>query len=162
MLVEINNYQEYRNALDSRNFENVVGLLITVGKCKKELEKIEPEDVKFEKEKLWRERIQKKFEVLCEDAGVFRLIGFNGNKGSYFYEVDIKKHRVFQVTSQSYFLTFGVRGKRELPMDVAFDLAENHLPFAVLSASSSKNEIAMMMNARLKADKILNNILTSY
>lgn len=153
--MEFSDVKEYKNALVDRNFNNVVDLLVAVGRCKKKLESVSTDKIKAMKADLWKSTIQKKCEVLAEDAGKNKkTVGFNGKDGSYFYEIDSYKHKIYQVTSGAYFFTLGHLGKRELPDDVAFDLAGNHLPFSVLSVTGG-NEIDLMAKANLKATEIL-------
>ncbi len=153
--MELGGLGEFKKDIEQKNFNNVVELFVAVGRCKKKLESVEPERVKEMKTEMWKGTIQRKCEVMAEDAGKNKkTIGFNGKEGSYFYEIDSQKHKVYQVTSGVYFFSLGHLGKRELPADVAFDLAENHLPFAVLSVTSG-NEINLMAQARMKADEIL-------
>jgi len=153
--MEVGGLSEFKKNIEQKNFNNVVELLVAVGRCKKKLESVEPQKVKETKAEMWKDTIQRKCEVMVEDAGKNKkTIGFNGKEGSYFYEIDSDKHKAYQVTSGAYFFSLGHLGKRELRADVAFDLAESHLPFAVLSVTSG-SEINLMGEARMKADEIL-------
>lgn len=156
--MELLSAREYKDAVVEKNFNNVIDLLVAVGRCKKSLTLSNTTDLKAEKAKMWEETLCRKYEALVEDAKV-KFTGFNGNEGSYFYKPNLKNHKIYQITSASYFWTLGLKGKRELSKDIAFDLADNHLPFAVLSVTGG-NAIDLMAKANLMATKILERDFT--